>query len=180
MFLRLLLALHSPPLGSSPAAGFSRSTATHSRGGAAPTESYFAAVRVDVIADRTGQELRNELLERLNQRGPPSRPVYHLQVQVAVSDQNLGIQRDDSTRIGRVDVAASFWLKELATEKVAHSVRAGASPPMRWCSRASPTGRPRPMRGRGALREISDDIRTQLALYFAKSLMKLDARAARA
>jgi LPS-assembly lipoprotein len=149
--------------------GFEPLYGDKSRGGAAPTEAYMAAVRVDLIANRSGQELRNELLERLNQRGPPERPVYHLQVQLAVATQALGIQRDDSSRIGRVDVSSSFWLKEIATEKTVHSGSSRSITTYAVVQSNFANVQAANDATQRALREISDDIRTQLALYFTKS-----------
>ncbi|MCM0018613.1 MAG: hypothetical protein NBV67_01330, partial [Tagaea sp.] len=49
------------------------------RGSAADS---LAAIRIDPIADRSGQILRNYLLDRLSPRGTPARPDYVLRVRL--------------------------------------------------------------------------------------------------
>ncbi len=126
-------------------------------------------MRVDLIPDRAGQELRNELLDRLNPRGTPGKPASHLEVRLSIAKQNLGIQRDDSSRLGRVDVTASFILRETGTDRALHqgSSRSITTFPVVQSNFANIQAE-NDAQSR-ALREISDDIRAQLALFFSKA-----------
>ncbi|MCM0018644.1 MAG: hypothetical protein NBV67_01485, partial [Tagaea sp.] len=59
--------------------GFEPLHRTTARGSAADS---LAAIRIDPIADRSGQILRNYLLDRLSPRGTPARPDYVLRVRL--------------------------------------------------------------------------------------------------
>lgn len=56
-----------------------------------------AAVKIGLIPNRTGQQLRNILLDRLNPRGEPSQPLYKLEIAILPSRQELGVRRDDTS-----------------------------------------------------------------------------------
>ncbi len=141
------------------------------RGGGGPSAAVeaMAETRIALIADRPGQELRNNLLDRLTPRGQPARPRYELTVSLAERRDNLGIARDDLATYGRLTMTANFTLRELASGQ---AVLTGQS---RWvngfsvvvshfANLASEAG----ARSQG-LREISDDIRQQLGLHFTKA-----------
>lgn len=127
-----------------------------------------AETRIALIADRPGQELRNNLLDRLTPRGQPARPRYELVVTLAERRDNLGIARDDSATYGRLTITAGFTLRDVASGQ---PVMSGQS---RWASgftvvasHFANIASEADARSR-ALREISDDIRQQLGLHFSK------------
>jgi LPS-assembly lipoprotein len=127
-----------------------------------------AETRIALIADRSGQELRNALLDRLTPRGQPARPRYELEVGLTERRDNLGISRDDTATYARLTLTASYRLREIASGRV---VTSGQS---RWtngftvvASHFANLTSEADARSRG-LREIGDDIRQQLALHFSK------------
>ena len=127
-----------------------------------------AGTRIALIADRTGQELRNNLLDRLTPRGPPAKPRYELIVTVGERFDRLGIASDDSATYVRLSISASFTLRDLGSGQ---PVLGGQSKWMsgftvvvsHFANLTSEAG----ARSRG-LREISDDIRQQIGLHFTK------------
>jgi len=139
------------------------------RGGApSPAVQGMAETRIALIPDRAGQELRNHLLDRLTPLGQPARPNYELLVSLGERLDNLGIARDDSATFGRLTVTASFTLREIASGR---PVFAGQS---KWTngftkvtSHFANLANEADARSR-ALREIGEDIRQQLGVYFSK------------
>lgn len=128
-----------------------------------------AETRIALIPDRIGQELRNNLLDRLTPRGQAAKPRYELVVSVGERRDNLGIARDDSATYGRLTITASFTLRDITDGRPVHT---GQS---RWTngftvvpSHFANIVSEQDARRRG-LREISDDIRQQLGLYFAST-----------
>ena len=69
---------------------------------------------VDLIADRTGQMLRNELLDRLHPRGGRAAAKrYTLRVDLAESLQDLAIRKDDVATRANLRLTASFSVVSL-------------------------------------------------------------------
>ncbi len=77
--------------------------------------------RVTGSTDRTGLLLRNNLLDRLNPRGEPSRPRYRLDVVLEEFKEAAAITRaDEATRTNLV-IAARYRLVDLATNRPVHA-----------------------------------------------------------
>ena len=56
-----------------------------------------AAVKIGLIPNRTGQQLRNILLDRMNPHGEPSLPLYKLEIAIVPSREELGVRKDDTS-----------------------------------------------------------------------------------
>ena len=74
-----------------------------------------AAIRIDPVADRIGQTLRNDLIERLTPFGEPRYPRYRLSVQVQRSSQALAIQADTTITRYNLRIDVSFTLTDVET-----------------------------------------------------------------
>jgi len=62
-------------------------------------EDRMAAIRIDPISNRLGQELHNGLRDALNPRGQPSEPLYHLKITLSeVRDSLVTLPDLSSTR----------------------------------------------------------------------------------
>ena len=80
------------------------------RGDGSRTSDLLAQVQVARIADRTGQQLRNELLDRMNPRGTSSAPRYRLNVSLSESTRRLAVRRDDTATLASLVLSASYSL----------------------------------------------------------------------
>ena len=75
-----------------------------------------SAIDVQLIADRPGQMLRNELLQQMQPRGQtPAR--YSLAVTLTESLSNLGIRKDEVATRANLTLSASFTITELGGAK---------------------------------------------------------------
>ena len=75
-----------------------------------------SAIDVQLIPDRTGQMLRNELLQQMQPRGQtPAR--YSLAVTLTESLANLGIRKDKVATRANLTLSASFTISELGGTK---------------------------------------------------------------
>ena len=127
-----------------------------------------AQIRLQTIPDRTGQKLRNFLLDRLNPKGQPAQPLYYLQVTINVSRTDLGIERDETATRARLVLTANYQLIDRARKVVlvedstqsTNSFNIVASDFATLSAETDATER--------ATREVSDDIKTRLALYFTR------------
>ena len=128
----------------------------------------FAQVRIENIPDRTGQKLRNFLLDRINPAGQPARPLYYLQVKTSVSRTDLGIQRDETATRAILVLTAKYKLSDSAkkTFLVRGSTQSTNSFNIVASDFATLSGETDAIER--AAREVSDDIKTRLALYFTR------------
>ena len=78
--------------------------------GDAPGE--LATIKVNPIADRLGQQLRNNLLDLLNPRGGPANPRYFLTVSLDQSTQRLAIEKDAFATRANLRLRAEFSLQD--------------------------------------------------------------------
>jgi len=126
----------------------------------------FAATKVDTIADRPGQLLRNELLDRLNYHGEPARPVYELKIKLTEQKQDILVRSDEIATAANLTSIADYELIDIATKRVLTSGRATSinrfdvlrSPYSTVVSTEDAQHR--------AAAQIAEDIRTRLGIYF--------------
>lgn len=84
------------------------------RSGASSTA--LATIDIQLIADRAGQMLRNELLQQMQPRGP-LRSRYALSVSLKENLANLGIRKDEVATRANLTLSASFTITELTGAK---------------------------------------------------------------
>ena len=135
----------------------------------------FAAVKILPISNRTGQILRNELIDRMNPDGQPSEAKYSLEVRSTVSKQTLGIRIDETATRANMQFSASFRLREISSGAVVYKSATAATTSYNIVSSDYGTiSAERNARKRGALL-VADSITVRLAAYFNR-LRKLRAR----
>lgn len=78
------------------------------------TAAVLAEVDVGIIPDRTGQQLRNELLDRMNPAGRPADPRYRLSVTLRESATRLAIRRDNTATLASLTLTAGYELVSLS------------------------------------------------------------------
>lgn len=125
-------------------------------------------VVVAAIPERTGQLLRNRLVEQINPQGQPNQPRYRLDVGLSERKEGLAIRRDDSaTRISLI-LVADFALVELAAGKpvMTGSARTVVGYNIIRSDYASIVSE-RDAQRRAAM-ELADEIKTRLSLFLAR------------
>lgn len=135
-------------------------------GAASPTER-MATVQIAPLPDRIGQQLHNLLRDRLNPGGQPRKPDFELRIDLIESRQELSIRKDETATRANLSLTAQFVLHEIATSEVvlrgqARSVNSYNILTSQFATTSSELN----ARKRG-LREVSEDIRTRLGIYFA-------------
>ena len=76
--------------------------------GAVGPAAEMAAIRVEMIQDRAGQKLRNELVSRFNPRGEPVAAKYVLTVKLTENMAGLATSQDGTATLAELTVTASF------------------------------------------------------------------------
>ena len=129
----------------------------------------FAAIRVAVIPDRSGQILRNFLIQRLNPDGRPADPLYELRVTLTEREQRLAITQDDVAERNNLLVTASYSLRDVVAGTELFNDRSTAITSFAILLDEVATLSAEQDARERALRRLSDLIRLELALYFQRA-----------
>jgi LPS-assembly lipoprotein len=84
----------------------------------------FAAIEIPPLADRTGQQMRNLLIDEMHPQGADGTFLYRLNVVIREADVNLGLQQNSTSTRGQVRLTVQYFLidktsgKTLLTETV--------------------------------------------------------------
>jgi len=106
--IALLLGLALGACGFEPMYGEQRGSAVHAE---------LQTVRVALIANRTGQLLREYILDRIHSNDASPAALYQLEIGVLESRQYYGIQRDLTATYSRLALTANYTLRDLKTQK---------------------------------------------------------------
>lgn len=161
---RLLLLIGVLVLG---ACGFQPLYGTRSVGQSASIQ--LAQVRIQPIADRTGQLLYNKLRDRMNPRGKPGDPLYLLQISLQERQERLLVEKDETASRVNLILRADYQLKQIGTGEVLDS---GVSQTVISYDvlgvevQLSTLTSEADVRDR-ATEQLSEDISTRLAIYFS-------------
>ncbi len=160
---RLFLALAATmPLS---ACGFRPLYAT---GGVADASDELSQVEIGVIPDRSGQILRNYLIQGINSGGRPSNPAYRLDVNLRERQEDLGIDKTDTAQRANLIITARFSLRTAADDQEVLNRRVGIITSYNIVLDEYATLSAQNAARDRALRQLGSDIRTQLALYFSR------------
>lgn len=134
----------------------------------ASVTALLSQVRIATIPDRTGQKLRNLLLDRINPQGQPARPRYHLKVEVKVTRTDLGIERDETATRALLVLTATYTLQDQDRKSVLVQGSTQSTNSFNIVASDFATASGETDAIERAAREVSDDIKTRLALYFTR------------
>lgn len=138
------------------------------RDGGSATDK-LAAIKILRIPDRAGQQVRNFLLDRLNPRGPAAKDLYSLAVTLTEGRQDLAIRKDETATRANLTVSAQYSLIEIATGKEIFRANSTVTTSFNIVRSDFATVSAENDARRRAAREVSDDIRTRLALFFNRN-----------
>jgi LPS-assembly lipoprotein len=123
-----------------------------------------SSVQINIIKDRSGQILRNFLLDRLTPRGAPSNARYTLNVELIESKSDIAVRTDESATRSTLTIYADYKLTSNAgPEKGVHSGRViSVSSYNRLSSDYGTLASEQNARQR-SLREIAEELRLRIA-----------------
>lgn len=149
--------------------GFHPLLASHEPG-ASSVATDFDKVRIATIDGRTGQVLRNDLIETLTPQGEPARPQYLLTVRVEepLQNQNYAFQRNNSVTNVNYTVIAYWSLLGKDGVPIFSSSSSASELYAMSNSQYATTVSAQNTRDQIVM-EISQDIRNKLAQYFLTS-----------
>lgn len=116
--------------------------------------------------DRLGQILKNLLLDRLNPRGRPRTPFYTLQVMVRKTKTELGFKITDEATRAKLALNATYVLSEKKTKAVLFRGTSRSVNSYNIVSSDFATLSAEKNASDRAAREIADDIKLRLGIFF--------------
>lgn len=148
------------------ACGFHPVYGTHS-GANGPVTEQMNQVAIDPIPERTGQMLRNNLIDNMYGKGRPAQPAYHLAVKLQISEEDLGLLTNATAALAAVHVYADYTLadsngKILANGKM-HSTASYDKLTSEYSTLAAHDSAVE-----RTIREISEQLTARVSLYFAE------------
>lgn len=131
-------------------------------------DSQLAQVKIGIIPDHVGQQLHNYLLDRVNRKGRPERPLYLLSVEVDIEKARQAFESNEAATRVKLVFTASFQLQEINTEKIILENWARSVTSYNIVTSAISTRSAELDAIDRAAREVSEEIRSLLALYFQR------------
>ncbi|MBL8629254.1 MAG: hypothetical protein JNM81_06475 [Rhodospirillaceae bacterium] len=127
-----------------------------------------AQMRIRPIADRSGQRLRQILNEQVHTNGPAEQQRYDLDIQLNKQIVELGVRPDSTTSRANLIMIATFSVSEAGAKLFGDSAQAIVSYNIlddQFATVASQSAAED-----RALRQLGDDIKTRIAVFFDRRL----------
>lgn len=127
-----------------------------------------ATIGIEPIANRIGQQLHNQLLDKLTPLGPPAAPRYVLRVTLSESLQSLAVRKDDVATRANLVMNANFKLARVSDNSIVLSSSAISANSYNILSQEFATLSAENDARARAVRELSDEIRIRIAIYLSR------------
>ena len=127
----------------------------------------FALIKVEPIKDRIGQLLRNHLRTAFNPKPRTQKPRYLLKTRVTESTSSIAVKKSAFATRANLKVTANFQLLNAATAKSIYSASRSITVSYNILDSEYATLAAEKDARIRAVRELSQDIRIQLGVYFS-------------
>ncbi len=128
---------------------------------------HLAAIRINPLEGRIGQQFHNLLRDRLNASGQPRDPSYALEIALRMSTRKLGIRKDETATRANLTMSARLKLRDLDSKAVLLAGRSVSVNSYDIFDAFYATKVAEDDAARRGLRQLADDIGLRLAVYFA-------------
>ncbi len=128
----------------------------------------FALIKVEPIKERIGQLLRNHLRTAFNPKPRTQKPRYLLKTRVTESTSSLAVKKSAFATRANLKVTANFQLLNAATAKSIYSASRSITVSYNILDSEYATIAAEKDARIRAVRELSEEIRTQLGVYFSR------------
>ena len=140
--------------------------------GGPETTAEMSNIRIDPIDERVGQLLRNQLLDSLNPRGEPVQGRYRLQVQISESKGELAVRKSELATRTNMVLTATYRMLDTKTNAFVMARTSSVTASYNLVTNEFATlSAESDARERG-VRDLSNDITRQIALYFRSQAAK--------
>ena len=136
-------------------------------GGEPESIDQLAAVRIEPLRDRAGQQLHNFLRDELNPDGQPVKPDYRLEIELSQRTEKLAFQKDETATRANIILNSAFVLRAVDDDRVLYAGRVSSINSYNILDEQYPTDVAEADALRRGLREISQNIKLRLGVYFS-------------
>jgi LPS-assembly lipoprotein len=133
----------------------------------APVAAELNEVAIGNIADRNGQMLRNDLIDRMYGKGRPQNPKYNLEVKLRATEEGIGLLPNAITTLNELNVYGEYTLTD-QSGKALVSATAHAVANFDQLQEQYGTLAARDNAYRRCLDEVSAQIVERLSMYFSE------------
>ncbi len=131
-----------------------------------PAAAELASIRIEPIADRSGQILRNHLLDRLNPYGRPANPAYVLRINLVDSLSGVAVRKSEFPTRTNLRISTNYSLTRADTGQSVFSASSAIEGGYNILNSEFATlAAEQDVRER-VLREVAFDIEARLAAFF--------------
>lgn len=134
------------------------------------TVEALAMVDVAKLSGRYGQIIHNQLLDQLTPRGRPAAPRYRLQIKIETQKEALAIEQDETVERFNFTLVANYRLIDLGTTSTVLRARSQSIAAYNVVRSDYATLVAEHDAAARVAREVSDDIKLQIAVYFDRVL----------
>lgn len=132
------------------------------------TLAELSTIKVAPVKGRIGYFLRTDLIKRLTPMGAPRKPRYHLRIEVARATTPLAIQLDSTVTRFNLRLDVGFTLIDARTGQALYRDRARTIGSYNAARSDFATLTAEQDTARRGAREVSEEIRTLLSVFFAR------------
>lgn len=134
--------------------------------------AYFSQVFVEPIPGRQGVHLRNQMMDALTPAGTPSSAAYRLSIKLEDLKEGLGIKEDTQITRYNYTLTAKYELKDAVTGEILDKGTTRAIAAYNVVDSQFATQSAERDAQERAAREVGEDVRIRLGLYFEKRFGK--------
>jgi len=124
-----------------------------------------AAIQIETIPNRDGQMLRNNLLDKLQPRGPAPKSLYRLAVGLQTTKEGYGIREDDTATRASLTMVANYNLLDLSNGQVLLNASSRSTSSYNILDNEFATVISEDDAVRRTVQDLSEEIRTRLAVF---------------
>jgi len=135
--------------------------------GEADAVDQLAAVRIEPLKDRAGQQLHNFLRDELNPDGQPINPDYELEIELTERTEKLAFRQDETATRANIILNSAFVLRAAEDDRVLYQGRVSSINSYNILDEQYATDISRDDAIERGLRELSQSIKLRLAVYFS-------------
>ena len=140
----------------------------YARGPAGGGAQDFATVRVAPVADRIGQQFRNDLIDMLTPKGEPENPRYILRAELTESIQDLAVAKSANATRGNVHMSVTFRLEQVGGDVVLSGTSASIASYNVLESEFATRSALENVRER-TVRQLAENVRVRLGVFFRRA-----------